>query len=159
MFPVISVVGWHNVGKTTLVEGLIRRLKAAGCRVATIKHAHLAPTLDQSGTDTYRYGEAGSDIIGLVSHDVTTFQMRTGDTADLEQLLAAIPCDMDLVIVEGYKRATLPKLEVCEPGRPEPIAHAFELIAAIERGGDMANDVERVLEALAERGFVDNRFV
>ncbi len=59
----ISVVGWHNVGKTAFVERLIAALKARGIRIATIKHSREAFDIDRQGTDTWRYRRAGSDVV------------------------------------------------------------------------------------------------
>jgi molybdopterin-guanine dinucleotide biosynthesis protein MobB len=100
LIPTIAFVGYSKSGKTTLLEKLIRELKRRGYRIATVKHtAHpIAP--NAPGKDSSRFAQAGADQVILAAPEIT-----------LEEALAGVQ-DVDLVLVEGYKRADVPKIEV-----------------------------------------------
>jgi len=108
----ISVVGWHNVGKTSFVERLIRELKARGLRVATIKHSRGDFEIDRQGTDTWRYHQAGSDVVAISGPGRVALIERPEGELDLDDIIARLPTGIDVVITEGFKRLPLPKIEV-----------------------------------------------
>lgn len=130
--PIISVVGWHNVGKTTVIERLVAELKRRGLRVATVKHTRGDFALDQPGSDTYRFAQAGSDIVVIAGQDQIAFIERR-DEMMLDEIVARLPRDLDLVIVEGFKRAAAPKIEVWGPEEDERIARPEDLLAIVSR--------------------------
>ena len=110
---VFGVVGWKNNGKTTLVERLISQLTSMGYRVSSVKHAHHNVDIDEPGRDSYRHRAAGAKQTLLATEHRWALmrEHREQDTPELEQLLPLFdPCD--LVIVEGYKGAVHPKLEI-----------------------------------------------
>tara|TARA_B110001469_G_C9637727_1_gene320033 strand:- start:815 stop:2641 length:1827 start_codon:yes stop_codon:yes gene_type:complete len=110
---VFGVVGWKNNGKTTLVERLISQLTLMGYKVSSVKHAHHKVDIDEPGRDSYRHRTAGATETLLATEQrwALMHEYREQDTPKLEQLLHLFePCD--LVIVEGYKGANHPKLEV-----------------------------------------------
>lgn len=110
---VFGIAGWSNSGKTTLIERLLPLFAARGLRVSVVKHAHQKFDIDRPGKDSFRFREAGSHEV-LISSPARWALMREHRGADepgLEALLAHLsPCD--LVLVEGFKRDPLPKLEV-----------------------------------------------
>ncbi len=110
---VFGFAGWSGSGKTTLIERLVAILVARGLAVSLIKHAHHDFDVDQPGKDSWRHRQAGCSEV-LVSSAVRWALMRELRGAPELTLGAAIaqlsPCD--LVLVEGYKMAPLPKLEV-----------------------------------------------
>ena len=105
--------GFSGNGKTTLIEKLIPLLVARGLRVSLIKHAHHAFDVDQPGKDSYRHREAGCNEV-LVSSSrrwALMHELRGAPEPSLDELVARLsPCD--LVLVEGFKREPIPKLEV-----------------------------------------------
>ncbi len=110
---VFGFAGWSGSGKTTLIERLIPRLIAQVGRVSLIKHAHHDFDVDVPGKDSWRHRQAGCSEI-LVTSGVRWALMRElrGDSElTMAQALARLS-DCDLALVEGYKRAPLPKLEV-----------------------------------------------
>ncbi len=128
---VIGVAGFKNTGKTTLVTRLIAELVGRGLRVASVKHAHHAADIDKPGTDSYRHREAGAFQTALVTADRVAV-MRAYDTEPpLSEVLAAL-APADVVMVEGYKRAAIAKIEVrrraagtveaLHPGDPNVVA-------------------------------------
>jgi molybdopterin-guanine dinucleotide biosynthesis protein B len=99
---VFGLAGWSGSGKTTLMTQLLPALLRRGVSVSTIKHAHHAFDVDQPGKDSYRHREAGAA------------------EPSLEQLLRHMS-PVDLVIVEGFKRAAMPKLEVYRASVGKPL--------------------------------------
>lgn len=110
MPPVITIVGHSNSGKTTLVEKLIPELKRRGYRVGTIKHTHHGFSMDQKGKDTYRHRAAGADAVLAASPgQIALVKSISGES--LDSLLPYFQ-DMDIVLVEGFKKEKKPKIEV-----------------------------------------------
>jgi molybdopterin-guanine dinucleotide biosynthesis protein MobB len=110
---VIGVVGWKNNGKTTLVVRLVEHLVARGLRVSTVKHAHHSIDLDQPGKDSWRHREAGATEVVLATSRrwILMHELREEAEPPLAELLAKL-APADLVIVEGFKGTSLPKIEV-----------------------------------------------
>ena len=121
---VFGFAGYSGSGKTTLIEQLIPRFVAAGLRISLIKHAHHAFDIDKPGKDSYRHREAGATEV-LVTSDrrwVMMHELRNEMEPTLDEQLARFaPCD--LVLVEGFKRAAIPKLEVHRPSFDRPLLH------------------------------------
>jgi molybdopterin-guanine dinucleotide biosynthesis protein B len=110
---VFGFAGWSGSGKTTLVEALIPRFVARGMRVSLVKHAHHDFEIDQPGKDSYRHRMAGCDEVLVTSarRYALIGELRGAPELSLADALARLsPCD--LVLVEGFKRAAIPKLEV-----------------------------------------------
>jgi molybdopterin-guanine dinucleotide biosynthesis adapter protein len=110
---VISVVGWKNNGKTTLVVRLVEHLTRLGFKVSTIKHAHHSIDLDRPGKDSWRHREAGAEEVVLATSRrwILMHELRDEAEPPLAELLAKLS-PVDLVIVEGFKGTSLPKIEV-----------------------------------------------
>ena len=110
--PLIGVAGWKNSGKTTLAVRLIEEFTRRGLRVASVKHAHHAFQIDDGETDSARHRRAGSQQVAIVSSQRWALVTELAGTPepDFADVLASLaPCD--LVIVEGYKSAAIPKIE------------------------------------------------
>ena len=114
--------GFSGAGKTTLIERLIPRLVAAGLRVSLIKHAHHRFDIDKPGKDSWRHREAGASEVLIASDQrwALMHELRGEPEPDLHTLMQHLsPCD--LVLVEGYKQARIPKLEVHRPALGKPL--------------------------------------
>ena len=110
---VIGIVGWKNNGKTTLVVRLVEHLVRSGLKVSTVKHAHHAIELDRPGKDSWRHREAGASEVVLATSRrwIMMHELRDEAEPPLAQLLAKL-APVDLVVVEGFKGTSLPKIEV-----------------------------------------------
>lgn len=159
---VFGIAGWSGAGKTTLIEKLIPELGRRGLSVSVIKHAHKGFGIDQDGSDSQRQRVAGAAEVllsgprrwGLVH------ELRGAEGPSLEQCLARLsPCD--LVIVEGFKRHGIPKIEVFRPdyGKPPMAPENNEIIAiasdaAIDTGAlprlDL-DDIAGIADFIVER--------
>lgn len=132
MTHVVSFVGKSDSGKTTLIAKLIPTLKNKGYRVAVIKHAHHGFDLDREGKDSFVYRESGADGVMLASPHGMALMKPFSEEKSLDELLGYFQ-DMDLVIVEGYKKSDKPKIEVFRKEKhPLPLGSTLEnLIATV----------------------------
>ena len=116
-----GVVGWKNSGKTGLMERLVTEFVSRGLRVSTLKHAHHVFDVDHPGKDSHRHREAGATEVLLSSRKrwALMHELRDEEELPLSDLLSKL-APVDLVLVEGYKRDTHPKIEAhrAETGQP-----------------------------------------
>jgi len=112
---VVGVVAPSGTGKTTLLCELLPRLRARGLRIGAIKYTHHDVEVDQPGKDSYRLRQSGASQVMLVSRRRWTLvaERPTGEDLSPEQALACMGSEaLDLVLVEGYRGAGHPKIEV-----------------------------------------------
>lgn len=116
--------GYSGSGKTTLIERLVPLVRAKGVRVSLIKQTHHDVDLDRPGKDSHRFREAGCEEVMLTSSRrwVLMRELRQGPEPGLSELAGRLsPCD--LVLVEGFKRDPIPKLEVHRQASGKPLLH------------------------------------
>lgn len=121
---IFGFAGWSGSGKTTLIEQLIPRFVKRGLRVSLIKHAHHTFDVDQPGKDSYRHRHAGATEVLVTSSRrwVLMHELRGAhEPAFDEQVRHLAPCD--LLLVEGFKHAPIPKLEVWRAATGEGLLH------------------------------------
>jgi molybdopterin-guanine dinucleotide biosynthesis protein MobB len=122
--PMIGFAAFSGTGKTTLLLKLLPLLKQAGLRVAVVKHAHHTFEMDQPGKDSYRLREAGADEMLVAARCRIGFVRECKDSSAEPRLSEAVsllePGRLDLVLVEGFKREPIPKIELhrASLGRP-----------------------------------------
>lgn len=110
---IFGITGYSGSGKTTLIEKLIPLFTARGLRVSLIKHAHHRFDVDQPGKDSYRHRHAGCSEVLVTSSRrwALMHELRGAPEPTLQDLIGHLsPCD--LLLIEGFKREPLPKLEV-----------------------------------------------
>jgi molybdopterin-guanine dinucleotide biosynthesis protein MobB len=130
--PVVAFVGRSGCGKTTLLTGLIGALARRGVHVGVIKHSPVHNVVsDLPGTDSYRFWEAGARHVGLVSANRVVHTHRYQREPDLAVALADV-IDVDLILLEGYKRSSVDKVEVLRAScTPVPITGLVGRVAYV----------------------------
>lgn len=134
---VFGITGWKNGGKTGLVERLVTEMTGRGLVVSTIKHAHHVADVDHEGTDTYRHRAAGAKQVILSSpmRWAKMNELRGDEEPELTDLLEQIDA-ADVVIVEGFKSASHPKLEAFrEANGKSPLANQNGSIVGVAAKG------------------------
>ena len=153
---VIGIAGWSGAGKTTLLTRLIPHLTARGLRVSTLKHAHHAFDIDQPGKDSHSHRMAGATevLISSANRFALMHELRGEPEWTLRALLDKLSA-VDLVLVEGFKRETHPKLEVFRAAVGKPLLHPDDRnVVAIASDGAVVATVPVVslddIEAVAD---------
>ena len=111
--PVVLIIGKQNVGKTTLIKLIIPRLKKKGYRVGTIKYNIPYFEIDYQGKDTYTYYQAGADVVSISSPEKLAIIKRVNRRPpSIKEIIKSNYCDVDVVLVEGYKKWRYPYIEI-----------------------------------------------
>lgn len=138
MTKIVSIIGHKNAGKTTLVAALAHEFKRQKKRVGTIKHASHPVDVDRPDTDSWRhFHEGNADGVVVASPELRVTFERRPDVTGPEELARRYFSDMDVILVEGFKTAPIPKIEVFrkvadKPPLYDPAApNAAEWIAII----------------------------
>jgi molybdopterin-guanine dinucleotide biosynthesis protein B len=131
---VFGIAGWKNSGKTGLAVRLVTEFTRRGYTISTIKHAHHDFDIDKVGADSFRHRQAGAHEVTIVSGTryAIMHELRGDPEPTLQEVLDRIaPCD--LVLIEGYKREPVPKIEArrLESKSREPLAPTDPHIVAI----------------------------
>ena len=126
--PVIGFAAWSGTGKTTLIEKLVRALKAQGYRIGVIKHDAHKFEIDKEGKDSWRFTQAGADMMLISSAAKTAIVEQRERT--FEENLGMIH-DVDLILVEGYKQESIPKIGVCRKATGKGLPHPVESYIAV----------------------------
>ena len=118
---VFGVTGWKNAGKTGLMERLVAEINGRGHSVSTLKHAHHTFDVDHPGKDSHRHRLAGASQVLLASTERWALmnEHRGVEEPSLSELLAKLE-PVDVVLIEGWKRDSHPKVEAwrAETGNP-----------------------------------------
>ncbi|PKF51088.1 molybdopterin-guanine dinucleotide biosynthesis protein B [Enterovibrio nigricans] len=124
--PVIGFAGFSGSGKTTLLEQVIPQIKARGLRVGVLKHSHHTIEPDPPTKDSYRLRYAGSDqlLLATAQRHMLFFEYHDVENREpaLTECLAQLDHSrLDVILVEGFRDATLTKIEVHRPSYGKPL--------------------------------------
>jgi len=160
MTAIVSFIGWHDSGKTTLASQVVTHLKQKGYRVGVIKSSSERNICcDQPGTDTFKHRQAGADAVMLVTPDQMILQSGNSDLP-LTALAHRYFADVDIVIAEGFKKARqVSKIEVVrDPG--QSLRKEVSGVIAVATDLDISADyVFRLDEAEEIALFIEKRFL
>jgi molybdopterin-guanine dinucleotide biosynthesis protein B len=109
--PHLAFVGFSGSGKTTLVSQVIMQLKRKGYRLGVLKHDAHNFQMDVEGKDTYRYSDAGADLVAISSTAKLNILEQLPNPLALDEILQRFS-GVDLILIEGYKQANTPKILV-----------------------------------------------
>lgn len=154
--PAVAFAAYSGTGKTTLIEKLVKILKAKGLRLAVLKHDGHSFEIDHEGKDSWRFAQAGADIVMIGSADRTAYVEQRG--LPLERLLGMIR-DVDLILVEGYKNEPLPQIGMARKetgkGFPADPGRFIALVTDLDVEADLPrfslDDAEGIAQFIVER--------
>jgi len=157
----VAFVGRSGSGKTTLLTKIIPEFKKRNVRVGTIKHTHHDVTFDATGKDSWKHRQSGAGKVMLLSDREMAFFSAQEQEVSLEEIRDKWFSDCDLLIIEGFKKSSVLKIEVfrtenkktplyCDPSfsvdaiitnakPPFPVPH-FSL-----------NEIDKIIEWMCEK--------
>lgn len=160
MPQIVTFIGWHDSGKTTLATQVVSHLKKSGYRVAVIKSSKETDiAFDTPGTDTYKHRQAGADSIMFVAPDQMVLMTENHDLS-LATLAHRYFPDVDIVVGEGFKQARhIAKIEVTRD-KKQRLDKEVNGVIAVATDGDFAGDHVFGLDESAEiASFIEKRFL
>jgi molybdopterin-guanine dinucleotide biosynthesis protein B len=132
--PLVTIIGKSGCGKTTVLEKLVIELKNRNYKLATVKHhSHRGFDIDKPGKDSWRFAQAGSDHVIIASPDKIASYRKIQHELSLDEIVEGVS-GVDIILVEGYKQAEKPSLEVVRA------ANSRELIGSREQCFAVAAD-------------------
>jgi molybdopterin-guanine dinucleotide biosynthesis protein B len=160
MPQIVTFIGWHNSGKTTLATQVVKHLKDDGYRVAVIKSSkETGLAFDKPGTDTDKHRQAGADSILFVAPDQMVLMTRNNNLS-LTTLAHRYFPEVDIVIGEGFKKAVnVAKIEVIRDAG-ELLRSQVTGVIAVATDQNIAGDyIFRLDESRAIASFIEKRFL
>jgi len=137
-WPLVAIVGRSESGKTLLVEQLIVEFKRRGYKIAALKHSHCGDIeVDQPGKDTWKFAQAGSDAVCISSPHKLAFIKKSDHDLRVDEVLSIIGNEFDLVLVEGFKKSNLPKIEVHRKELGDDLLCSPEELSAVVTDGSL----------------------
>ena len=121
---VLGFAAFSGTGKTTLLCRLIPLLRRQGLRLGLIKHSHHVFEVDRPGKDSYQLRHAGAEqvVVASAQRTVVMAQHQRSELPGLSDFLRRVDSpQLDLILVEGYKYAALPKIELHRPSLGHPL--------------------------------------
>lgn len=156
--PVLGFAAWSGTGKTTLLKQLLPMLREQGLRVGMVKHAHHDFDVDKPGKDSYELRKAGAAQMLIASSRRMALMTEFDPPAEprLQELLGHLDRDRaDLVLVEGFKQARFPKIELHRPGLGRPLLFPDDPdIIAVASDGPLDLACDRTLLDLNDAGAI-----
>lgn len=160
MPPIVTFIGWHNCGKTTVAVNVVNYLKKQGYKVAVIKSSSEENVVfDTEGTDTDKHKSAGADSVMFVAPDQMVLQTDKTNLS-LQILAHRYFSDVDIVIGEGFKHARqVPKIEILRE-EEKSLKGAVNGVIAVVTDLDVSGDyVFRSNESKEVGMFIEKRFL
>lgn len=108
----VSFVAKSGTGKTTMLEKVIMELKERGYRVGVVKHDAHRFNIDHPGKDSYRLTAAGADTMVIASPEKLAMVKQHAEPPSIEEILEIYFSDVDIVLTEGFKKSSMPKIEL-----------------------------------------------
>ncbi len=132
MPPVLCIVGRSASDRGAVIEGLVRELATQNVRVAVIARGRKGPRLDRVAKAAGRYASAGSEMVMLSSPDTVTTMRRVEEEPPLDALVWELRDEYDIVLVDGFRHSSYPKLEAHRAAEGEELlCHKNELLAVV----------------------------
>ena len=151
MSKIIGITGWKDVGKTYYASLIIKSLVNKGYQVGSIKHAHHDFDIDKPGTDSFKHRESGSSQV-IISSSKRWAKITENNNANekcLDELIQELD-NVDIVVVEGFKKDNHPKIEILTKGLNNRNKETKNVIAII------SNDLKNITIPVFKENDIEN---
>jgi len=161
MPPIVSIIGKSKSGKTTFIERLVQELKSRGYRVATIKHIPQGVNFDEPGKDSWRHLQAGSEAAVVSSPEKIVMIKPVERDSTLDDVAHFLGEDYDIVLTEGFKQGSAPKIEIHRKNAGPLLKGVKRLIAIVTdepletKARQFSPEDIKGLADLLEKGFIE----
>ena len=151
MSKIIGITGWKDVGKTYYASLIIKSLVNKGYQVGSIKHAHHDFNIDKPGTDSFKHREAGSSqvIISSLKRWAKITENNNVNEKCLDELIQELD-NVDIVVVEGFKKDNHPKIEILTKGLNNKNKETKNVIAIV------SNDLKNITIPVFKENDIEN---
>jgi molybdopterin-guanine dinucleotide biosynthesis adapter protein len=152
---IFGLAGWSGSGKTTLMMALIPELVSRGVTVSTLKHAHHAFDVDQPGKDSWRHRQAGAQEVMVCSQNRWALmrELRGAPEPSFDELVRRMS-PVDILLVEGFKRHSHPKIEVYRPSLGKTLLHPEDPLVVAIASDEMLPELRLPWLSLSDAGAV-----
>jgi len=159
--PTVSIVGKSHSGKTVLMEQLIAEFKRRGYKVAALKHSRGGMKIDRPGKDSWRFAQAGSDVVCVSSPDKLALIKNLNHDLNIEEIMSIVGPEFDLVIAEGFKKSKTPKIEVHRKELGDDLLCSPEELSAIVTDGSLDTYIAQLPwgDTVAVADFIEKNFM
>lgn len=165
--PIVSVVALSGTGKTTLLEKLIAGFKQKGYRVGALKHDAHRFDIDHKNKDSWRMTQAGADTMVITSREKLAMVKinQAVEEPSVDEMVDRYFTDVDLVLTEGFKGNTFPKIEVHRKEKNEKLLCRGDVhdktLLAVASDEPLALDVPvfHIDDAQGLCDFIEQRFL
>ena len=147
--PVVAVVGLSNSGKTKVAASLVAALASQGYNVAAVKHCPHGHESDRPSSDTDRLYEAGAATVAASSPGALTTRRRVSGDLRLETVVSTVGAGSDVVVAEGFKSSTAPKIVVGD--LPVSLENVIARVDSKPERSDVPTYTFRQMDALADQ--------
>lgn len=162
MPPIVTFIGWHDSGKTTLASQVVRHLKQLAYQVAVIKSTkETGIVFDTPGSDTHTHRSAGADAVMLVAPDQMVIMTENRDES-LSSIASRYFPEVDIVIAEGFKNdLNVSKIEVFRNSETgELLRNSVRGVVAVASDKALGGEhIFRLNEADKIASFIEKRFI
>ena len=140
-----GICGWSGSGKTSLIERVIPHLCKKGLKVAVLKQTDHEIDVDRPGKDSDRLFRSGADVF-LRGSEEGLVRSREAAQVSLSAALSSLPLRYDLVLVEGHKNSSLPKVWLLNSAEDRAPAEIEEIVATLSRDADRVGSFMSILD-------------
>ena len=144
--PLLGFAAFSGTGKTTLLSKLLPLFVEQGLRVGVVKHTHHKFDIDHSGKDSHTIRKAGAEQIVIASKIRTAIIIEHQDRREepsLSEALKSLEVDkLDLVLVEGFKRESFPKIELYRKDLDKPYLYFDDPLILAIASDPVVSDVD-----------------
>lgn len=147
---VICIVGKSKTDKSRLMEGLIKEFNSRHLRVGALKyHKHGDFEMDIEGKDTWKYANAGADIVAISSSVKLAVIKKVKEETGIDDICTAYFSDCDIVLADGFTHSDKPRIIVADSeGEISVFRRECGVVAVMGKAGLPLTDISVIADKI-----------